>query len=329
MKESFLKKSLGLLLATALIVPCAFVRAEETSTSSEAQETTEVVATETESETSSELASESENESAETGSEESAESAETTATEEKGEYSLTADQLLAQQTMLAVDWWQNSAEMRALFVQGYSLARIRLDEALANKGEKPLAIALDLDETVLDNGPYQAQNVKDGTAFNPETWDAWCRLKVAKAVPGAKDFLTYADEKGVQIYYISDRGVNVLQETIENLKNEGIPVQGEDHVLLKDPEDKTGKLGRRQKVAEENDLVMLFGDNVNDFEEFSKKDLTERLNKFEELQAEFGNKFIIFPNPMYGGFESSLYGPEKLDTVGKLEARDKALKPIK
>ncbi len=321
MKQSFLKKSLGLLLASALILPLGLLRAEEAS-SDESSTTVETV--EESKESSSELESSSEVESeTESASEEA-----TSVSEETGDYHLTADQLLAQQTMLAVDWWQNSAEMRGLFIQGYALARIRLDEALAKKGDKPLAIALDLDETVLDNGPYQATNIREGKGFDPKTWDEWCALKVAKAVPGAKDFLTYADEKGVQIYYISDRGVNVLNDTIENLKSEGIPVQGEDHVMLKDPEDKTGKTARRQKVAEENDLIMLFGDNINDFEDFSKKDLGERLSKFEELQAEFGNKFIIFPNPMYGGFESALYGPEKLDTVGKLEARDKALKPI-
>ncbi len=322
MKKSFMAKSVAFALATLLCVPFAFLKAEEESkATTEAQVTTEGSTKESASEV------QSSEETKEATTEASPETSEAQA--EKSEYSFDAQALLSQQMMLAVDWWQNSGEMRALFLQGYALAKLRLDEALKNKGDKPLAIALDLDETVLDNGPYQAQCIKDGTGFEPKSWDEWCLLKTAKAVPGAKDFLNYADEQGVQIYYISDRGVNVLEATIENLKAEGIPVQGEDHVMLKDPEDKTGKVARREKVTEQNELIMLFGDNLNDFEEFSKKDLTERLNKVEELQAEFGAKFIVFPNPMYGSFESAIYGPDKLDAAGKLAAREKALKPIK
>ena len=89
-----------------------------------------------------------------------------------------------------------------------------------------------MDETVLDNSPYQVQNVKDGTAFTPENWDIWVQKAAAKAVPGAKDFLQFADQNGVQIYYISDRSANQVDATIKNLESEGIPVQGRDHLMF-------------------------------------------------------------------------------------------------
>ena len=53
---------------------------------------------------------------------------------------------------------------------------------------------------------------------------------------------------------------------------------------------------------------MLFGDNLSDFDVFSSKSIDERDNKVEELAKEFGDRFIIFPNPMYGAFESAIYG---------------------
>lgn len=46
------------------------------------------------------------------------------------------------------------------FCKGYNLATMKLKEKLKEKSDKPYSIVLDLDETVLDNGPYQAQNIK-------------------------------------------------------------------------------------------------------------------------------------------------------------------------
>ena len=85
------------------------------------------------------------------------------------------------------------------------------------------------------------------------------------------------------------------------------------------------KEGRRQKVQETTNLVMLFGDNLVDFADFSKKSSEERDKKLDELQKEFGEKFIIFPNPMYGSWESTVYKGEKLDAKGQVEEREKAL----
>ena len=55
-------------------------------------------------------------------------------------------------------------------------------------------------------------------AFNPKDWDVWVKKAAAKAVPGAKDFLQYADQNGVQIYYISDRTTSQVDDTIKNLE---------------------------------------------------------------------------------------------------------------
>ena len=76
----------------------------------------------------------------------------------------------------AVLWMQRSQEYRAITEQTYRSAADHLDKALkepnwdalvpeergnAAKGLKP-AVVLDVDETVLDNSPYQARLVRDG-----------------------------------------------------------------------------------------------------------------------------------------------------------------------
>ncbi|NJO88844.1 MAG: hypothetical protein HC831_07705 [Chloroflexia bacterium] len=53
-------------------------------------------------------------------------------------------------------WFHHSAEMQACYLQSYQLAQLALDKQLSDyKGSKTPAVVLDLDETVLDNSPYQ------------------------------------------------------------------------------------------------------------------------------------------------------------------------------
>jgi len=238
---------------------------------------------------------------------------------------LTYDQLRSRENTMGTLWYQNAAEVDALYQQGYNVATNKLKELLKQPTDKPYSIVLDIDETVLSNIPFQVKMIKDGTAFNPKLWDEWVQKAEAKPVAGAKEFLQFADKNKVQIYYISDRTDAQVDATIKNLEAQGLPVQGRDHLMFKKEGDKS-KEGRRQEVLKHTNLVMLFGDNLVDFAEFSTKSEEDRDKMFEQLKAEFGDKFIIFPNPMYGSWESAVYKGEKKDGKGQSEARLNALK---
>ena len=238
---------------------------------------------------------------------------------------LTYDQLRSRENTMGALWYQNAAEVDALYQQGYNVATNKLKELLKQPTDKPYSIVLDIDETVLSNIPFQVKMIKDGTAFNPKLWDEWVQKAEATPVAGAKEFLQFADKNKVQIYYISDRTDAQVDATIKNLEAQGLPVQGRDYLMFKKEGDKS-KEGRRQEVIKHTNLVMLFGDNLVDFAEFSTKSETDRDKMFEQLKAEFGDKFIIFPNPMYGSWESAVYKGEKKDGKGQSEARLDALK---
>lgn len=242
---------------------------------------------------------------------------------------LTYDELVARENMMATNWYQTSGEARALYLQGYNVATQRLKEYLKTPHTKPYSIVLDLDETVLDNSPYQAENIILGRGYDSKSWDEWVNMKKAKAVPGAKEFLQFADKNGIKIYYISDRTESQLEATIENLRAEGIPVQTNDSVLLKNKDDKSGKVNRREYVKNHTQLIMLFGDNLSDFDLFSSKSIDERNAKVEELSKEFGDRFIIFPNPLYGAFETAIYGGKFPQAKEKLEIKESILKGYK
>ena len=52
---------------------------------------------------------------------------------------------------------------------------------------------------------------------------------------------------------------------------------------------------------------MLFGDNLLDFDDPQQPTQASREQLVNKHQKDFGKKYIIFPNPMYGSWESVLY----------------------
>ena len=88
---------------------------------------------------------------------------------------------------------QNAAEYRALCFQAYNIADIRLNDALKRASARPMAIILDIDETVLDNIPFQAEAIKGGFGY-PEGWAEWMEQANAEPLAGAVDFLHLAEK---------------------------------------------------------------------------------------------------------------------------------------
>lgn len=215
---------------------------------------------------------------------------------------------LQEQNTMSVLWFQTSGEAKALYHQGYNLGKMRLDELLKKVPKKMTrrpAIVLDIDETIVDNSPYQAWSVKSGKGY-PVNWNEWINRAEAKPLPGAVEFLKYARSKGVEIFYISNRKEVQKAATIKNLKAIGAPQADLRHVLLQQPEEK-GKETRRQQVAENYDILLLFGDNLGDFSGFDDLSASGRIQAVERRKEEFGKKLIVFPNPMYGDWEGAIY----------------------
>ena len=218
-------------------------------------------------------------------------------------------------------WLSNSVEAKANSTQVFALARIRLDEALADPSAsavgqtdataKPPAIILDLDETVIDNGAYENWLVKTDGSYSSKTYDAWTRDRAAKAVPGAIAFLKYADSKGVKLFYVTNRDAKQEEDTRANLEALGAPMGGNVDTFLmnKEKEDWGSKKGtRRDFVAKDYRVVMLVGDNYGDFDDDAAKSEAERLASLEANMAHIGQDWIFIANPEYGSFESAPFG---------------------
>lgn len=226
-----------------------------------------------------------------------------TATQEK-EISKTHNQDFLIQAVL---WQEHAAEYRALSYQAYNTARWSLDKILERKSDydKPLAVVTDIDETALNNSPYEGKLISTNKGYSPSTWKEWIDAAEAKPIPGALDFFNYAKSKEVEVFYITNRKVGSEKATLENLKNMGFPYADKAHLLLK-KEGEKGKKARRDKIKETHNIVMLLGDNLSDFTAvFDAVGTKERNNVTDSLKELFGTKFIVLPNPMYGAWESN------------------------
>ena len=208
---------------------------------------------------------------------------------------------------MATLWFQKSAENRALFYQTYAFAKIMLDKNLKeSKSEKPKAIITDIDETVLNNSPYNAGLIETGMSYDKESWAVWVNEKRAKALPGALDFCNFVKEKGVEVFYVSNRSDERIDETLENMLSEKFPFADKEHVFLKT--ESSNKTDRRNSILETHDVILLLGDNLRDFDEiFGSRGEDLGFNIVDENKDNFGTKFIVFPNPIYGEWEKAVY----------------------
>jgi predicted secreted acid phosphatase len=259
---------------------------------------------------------------------------------------------LAENQPLAELWFQTSAEYRALSYQTYRMAEMQFDrwsDILEKRADgkaylpgsvRPVAIVLDLDETVIDNSGFQAFCARQGTSFNDELWLAWVEFqglneKAGPAVPGAPEFLRKVEAMGVTPIYISNRNVGQEGSTINVLRRLGINVDNiEKRMLLRLPSKEESaraealikqqglaanspeaarllkgegkKEARRQLISRDYDVIAYFGDQMGDFDAFvqtgelTAQSFQPRRAQADEYRRYWGTQWFMLPNPMYG-----------------------------
>lgn len=233
----------------------------------------------------------------------------------------------ADDNLNAVLWMQRAEEYRALAEQTWRAAGDRLDAALADPSWNALvpdereagaaprkpAVVVDVDETVLDNSPYQARLIVDGNEYSDPTWDAWVQERKARAVPGAVEFARRAAAKGVTMIYLTNRATHLQQATLDNLRAVGLPVGdastflGLGTVVPGCEQDGTEKDCRRRLVGRQYRVLMQFGDQLGDFVKVEANVPEGRRALYDRYQAWFGERWWMLPNPSYGGWEPALF----------------------
>ena len=252
------------------------------------------------------------------------------------------DNSLQAQSMLSVLYAQSSAEYEASNIQTYVNAKSALDRALndlswtaaieqkKNFKNKPPAVILDIDETVLNNIPFQARSIINGQSY-PVGWLEWMLEESSDAVAGVSEFLEYAQSKGVKIFYVTNRIAVAEDATRNNIKKLGLPLDTDRDVLLMKDENgwTSDKVSRRELIAKDYRILLLIGDQLGDFLPLDETtlELDSRKNLADTYKHMWGSKWFMITNPMYGRWEASIYNNEYPDTEDELmQMRLEALK---
>ena len=232
------------------------------------------------------------------------------------------DNSYQKQSLLVVLFKRTSAEYKANTFQIYTSAKNNIDKALADKSwtalknqlkdyqNLPPAIILDIDETVLDNSEHQVRSIKNGTNY-PIGWKEWVSEESAGALPGVKEFLSYANTKGIKIFYVTNRTHDLEKYTRNNIKSLGLPFDNDMDVLLMKNEKGWGsdKTSRRDLIRKDFRVIQIFGDQLDDFIPLteSAKSMNERKILIDKYADMWGEKWYMLINPMYGEWEEALY----------------------
>lgn len=218
-----------------------------------------------------------------------------------------------------IRWVRESGEYAALVQQTYLHATLAVEQqAQTIRVKHPWSVVMDLDETVLDNSPYQLELLAYEANYTPESWGAWVMRAQAELVPGARGFIEAVRGAGGKMVYLSNRGVEHYEATKRNLERQGLWQKG-DVLCLKRDENDDDKARRRTEVREgkgdctatrkPSTVLAYVGDQLSDFPSSEETGV----NRLEGL----GRQYFLLPNPMYGSWMRRSTREEGLMKGGK------------
>ncbi|MDX1501844.1 MAG: HAD family acid phosphatase [Thermoanaerobaculia bacterium] len=206
---------------------------------------------------------------------------------------------------LQIHWVRNSAEYRAILQQTFRLAGEALAQQVAGREPGSWAVAVDADETLISNSEESRNQAlsDDGRPFE-ERWDEWVEKRAAPALPGAREFLGRVRELGGRIAVVTNRRLEHCPQTAQNLDAQGLPY---DVILCRGEDEEKEARWARVEAGEARsglpplEIVMWVGDNIQDF-----PGLGQELRFADpSALADFGERFFVLPNPLYGSWEEN------------------------
>jgi 5'-nucleotidase (lipoprotein e(P4) family) len=211
--------------------------------------------------------------------------------------------------LMATAWYQKSAEMKACYYQAYQFAEYKLlENQKAYKGKKPTAVVLDIDETILDNSPFEGNLIATGQLYSKQNWKEWTDKAQAKALPGAIEFINFSKSKGVSVVLISNRKTDEKTSTLLNLSKVGVTIEDTTLLFFREKGVSSSKQSRRDQVSEKFEVLLYIGDNLADYSAvFDERNSDLAIPAVDSMRSELKQKFIILPNPMYGDWEGAIY----------------------
>jgi len=242
----------------------------------------------------------------------------------------------ADERLQATLWLQTAAEYRLISEATYRQACRALDEALDTPtssaaleqttpcDDRPPAVLLDVDDTVLDTSRFQGLLLTGRCSFGRTSWRTWTSRAVAPALPGALEFLAHARSRGVEALFLTNRDGVEEWATIRNLRKLGVPASA-DTVMCRletGHDDWTAdKTSRRAWAAARYRIVLAVGDDLNDFVHAKGLTVAQRDELVLRHRHRMGRQWFLLPNPLYGSWDVAVQGGTLAPTLTEARRR--------
>ncbi|MCR5536739.1 MAG: hypothetical protein K6F05_04910 [Succinivibrio sp.] len=230
----------------------------------------------------------------------------------------------------AISWMQNSTEYRALCYQAFNAAYAHLKQVASikrKKNAKPLAVVMDLDETVLSNTRAFVAMVRNSKSFNDYSaaLQEWQSKGKPEIIPGAQQFIKQVNNLGIKLFFVTNRTCDSIGNTESILQIEGIsydnPIFCRATVLDKSP--------RFVTITDAYDVAAYIGDQVTDFPTLTNDmGSATNLDRGSPAASQMGINYFILPNPVYGAWLKKVH-PDyfSLSPDGAQKAMRNSIKP--
>jgi 5'-nucleotidase (lipoprotein e(P4) family) len=230
-------------------------------------------------------------------------------------------------SLAALQWLYGSGEGAAASMQAYArfrdyvierararpehgvvlAAEATLDSvAFRHCGNLPLAVVLDVDETVIQNLGYQYDRDVRGLGFDEDSWGRWEQTGegAVRAMPGAVEAISAIRSAGVTVIFNTNRRAENAAASARAIERAGFGIVEHRHTLwlMGDTNDGSRKDGRRSRISERYCVIAMAGDQLGDFSDLFRLPPSQRraAAQLPAIAALWGNGWFILANPVYG-----------------------------
>jgi 5'-nucleotidase (lipoprotein e(P4) family) len=188
--------------------------------------------------------------------------------------------------------------------QTYRFVNDYVEHAARTRAAGRWAVIFDADETLIDNSRYQVERAAIGEVFSAASWQAWVERREAVPIAGAAELLARIRDLGGRIVIVTNRLESQCADTAAVLAAGQLVF---DAMLCRPNSGPPDKNSRFADVAEGRtaagnaplEVIAYVGDNILDFPGLSQAIRDQPRPAF----AEFGGRFFVLPNPMYGSWQ--------------------------
>jgi 5'-nucleotidase (lipoprotein e(P4) family) len=198
-----------------------------------------------------------------------------------------------------VHWYRDSAEMKAIYEQTYRAASAVAKDSSKRYKPGTWGVILDIDETLLDNSQYQKELATNAAPYSDASFLEWLTSQKATSLPGAAEFIDSVENNWHgRVVLVTNQNPQQCVQTKQRLQTLKIRVE-----LVLCDEGRTHDKNRRFELVQKGNpaqhisplkIVLWIGDNIRDFPFLTQSSAGS--------PDEFGARFFVLPNPMYGSW---------------------------